>query len=165
MSVLPAHCTQPLRPSRAAFSLLELVLVVAIVAIMAAMAIPRVGSSIAIQNANGAARRISADFELARRRAVTTSLPQTVRIVDTGDKGYALIGMNHPDHPSQPYVVSLSRDCFGVGLVSYDLGGDLDLTFDMYGIPDSAGQVVIAAGTVQRVISIDADTGRVSISG
>jgi type II secretory pathway pseudopilin PulG len=138
--------------------------VIAIIGILSAMAIPRFGNSIMLRSVDGAARRIAADFELARRHAMTASVAQTVRLQNGTDPGYTLVGLQHLDHPTQPYLVSFAQDCHGVALVSYNVGGDLELVFDMYGVPDSAGQLVIRAGSHQRTISIDAQTGRASVS-
>jgi|CXWL01.1.fsa_nt_gi prepilin-type N-terminal cleavage/methylation domain-containing protein len=148
------------RSARPGFSMVELFCVVVIIGILSAMAVPRFGNSIALHSADAAARRIAADIELARRHALTTSTSQTVRLQSGKLANYTLVGVPHPNHPRQPYTVSLAKDCYGVGLESYDVGGDLELVFDMYGVPDSAGQLVIRIGAHTRTIAIDAKTGR-----
>jgi hypothetical protein len=50
-----------------------------------------------------------------------------------------------------------------VRLVSYDFGGDLELVFDIYGVPDSAAKLSIRAGPHECGITIDAQTGSVSV--
>ncbi|MEK7391029.1 MAG: prepilin-type N-terminal cleavage/methylation domain-containing protein, partial [Fibrobacterota bacterium] len=149
---------------RPGFSIVELVCVVVIIGILSTMAIPRFGNSIALHSADAAARRIGADLELARRRAMTTSVSQTVRLQSGKLANYTLVGFPNPNHPRQPYTVSLAKDCYGVELESYNVGGDLDLVFDMYGVPDSAGQIVIRIGAHTRTIAIDAGNGRTSFA-
>ncbi len=147
-----------------AFSLIELVTVIAIIGIISAMAIPRFGNSIAIRRADGAAWRIAADLELARRHAMTTSTSQEVRFTGGADAAYTLVGMAHPDHPDQDYIVSPARDLNDTEGISADFGGDFVVIFDMYGRPDSGGTVKVRAGDHYRTVTVDAETGLASIS-
>ncbi len=156
----PSHGAPPLR----AFSLVELLLVVAIISIFSVMAIPRFANSLTLHRVDQAARRIAADLELARRHATITSRTVTFRIRETGDSGYELINIKHPDRPASPYVVSFEQDCFGAELVTHDLNSDLDLVFDIYGFPDSAAQILICIGDHQRRLDVDALTGDVSVT-
>lgn len=153
------------RPSRLAgrwaFSLLELTLVVLIIGIVSAMVIPRFGNSITRHSADGAARRIAADLRLVRRYAMMTSASQTFR---TDATGYELLGMSHPDHPSQPYRVRLQQDCHGAAWQSVDAGGDADLIFDMYGAPDSAATFIVRVADQTRTIIVAQESGQVEIS-
>jgi prepilin-type N-terminal cleavage/methylation domain-containing protein len=143
-----------------AFSLVELALVIAIIGVLSAVAIPRLGNSIALYSVEGAARRIAADLKLARRHAMMTSTSQTFRTEGTG---YSLIGMSHLDHPNQEYRVNLDQDCHGAAWVSVDVGGDQDLVFNMYGVPDSAAKLIIRVGDYKRTITVAGETGRVDI--
>ncbi len=143
-----------------AFSLVELVLVIAIIGVLSAIAVPRFGNSIALHSVDGAARRIAADLKLARRQAMMTSTSQTFR---TDAAGYSLIGMPHLDHPNQEYRVQLDQDCHGAAWVSVNVGGDQDLVFNMYGVPDSAATLIIQVGDETRTITVAAETGRVDV--
>ncbi len=147
-----------------AFSLIELASVVVIIAIISAVAIPRFGNSIALRRVEGAALRIAADLELARQHAMTASTDQEVRFLGGKNPGYTLVGLTHPDHPDQEYAVSQADDLNEAEGVSIDFGGDLVLIFDMYGKPDSGGTVEIRVGDHYRTITLDAETGRASIS-
>ncbi|MFH0980184.1 MAG: prepilin-type N-terminal cleavage/methylation domain-containing protein [Planctomycetota bacterium] len=164
MGILRQRVRRAIRLVTRAFSLVELALVIAIIAILSAVAIPRFANSITLQSVDGAARRIAADFELARGHAMTASVSQTVRLHGGSDPGYTLVSLQHPDHPLQPYTVSLAKDCNGAERVSYDFGGDLELVYDMYGVPDSAGQFLIRVGAHYRTITVDVQTGRASVS-
>jgi prepilin-type N-terminal cleavage/methylation domain-containing protein len=157
----PAICA---KSAARAFSLLEISIVLAIIGVLAAIAVPRFGNSITKQSADGAARRIAADLELARRTAINKSTAQTFRLLDGSAPGYTLVGLPHRDRPTETYSVSFAHDCYGAARVSYNFGGDLDLIFDMYGVPDSAAQLVVRVGAQQRTIVVDAQSGRASVS-
>ncbi len=143
-----------------AYSLVELLIVVVIMGITAAVAIPSFGDSIAKMNAEAAAERIRADLELARRHAINTSSSQSV-VFDSD--GYALPGMDDPDHPGQPYYVDLTGDQYGVTLDSVGLGGDATIIFDGFGLPDSDVSIVIRVGDHEMTVSGDADSTQVQI--
>ena len=54
----------------------------------------------------------------------------------------------------------LSEDPYGASMVSADFGGDADIIFDVFGVPDSGGSVVIQVGNHVRTVTVDAVTGR-----
>jgi prepilin-type N-terminal cleavage/methylation domain-containing protein len=141
------------------FSIVELLVVAAIIAVLAALAAPRYGNSIARYRADGAARRIEADLALARRHAMTTSATQELRFITGSNPSYVLTGMTHPDDPASTYVMFLAEDLWGAELISVDFGGDAKVYFDMYGLPDSDGTVVISVAGNARTITLDAETG------
>ncbi len=147
-----------------AFTLIEVVMVVIILGILGAIAMPRVSNSITLHSVNGAARRIAADLDFARQHAMTASTSQTVQFSGGANAGYLLLGIPHPDHSHLAYRVVLAHDGHGAKVVSADFGGDSEIIFDMYGVPDSGGSVVIRVGDRYRTITVDADTGRASVS-
>ncbi len=137
-------------------------MVLIIIGILAGMAVPRFSSALAMQRADAAARRITVDLALAQRQATSSNVDQTVRFDPTLSE-YWLVGMPHPDHPSLEYKVSLRQEPYGVVLVSADFGGDKEIIFDIYGMPDSGGSVVIRVGSGVRIITVDAETGKASM--
>lgn len=145
---------------RSAYTLVELLIVVTIMGITAAVAIPSFGDSLAKMNVEAAAERIRADLELARRHAINTSTSQTVEF---DSDGYALLGMDDPDHPGQPYYVNLTGDQYGVTLDSLDCGGDTKIVFDGFGLPDSDLEIVIRVGDHEMTVSGDADFSQVQV--
>jgi prepilin-type N-terminal cleavage/methylation domain-containing protein len=147
---------------RSAFTLLELVFVVAIVAILASMAIPRFSGAAARHRAGAAARRVASDLALARKHAKQSSASQAV-VFDAAADSYQLTGMSHSDHPANEYVVRLGDEPYRAAIVSADFGGQKQVVFDGYGMPDSGGTVTIRVGTEQRVITLDVDTGEASV--
>lgn len=144
------------------FSLVEVIVVITIVATLAVIAVPRFSNSLALQHVEAAARRIIVDVALAQRQAGSSNGNQTVRF-DLAAGEYTLIGMPHPDRPSLEYTVSLKKEPYGVTVVSADFGGDQRIIFDVFGIPDSGGSVVIRVGSQQRTIVVDAETGKASV--
>ena len=139
--------------------MVEVILVVVVIATLAVVAVPRFGNTLARQRVEAAARRIVVDLALAQRQARTTNASQTVRFT-LGTHEYTLIGMPHPDHPSLAYKVPLSEDPYGARIVSANFGGDLDIIFDVFGVPDSGGSVVISVGNQVRTVTVEAVTGR-----
>jgi prepilin-type N-terminal cleavage/methylation domain-containing protein len=157
-----AFAAQRGNPGPSGFSIIELLIVAAIISVLAALAAPRYGNSVARYRADGAARRIEADFELARNHAMTTSATVEVRFTGGANASYALVGLTHPDSAASPYVVSLTGDLYGAALISADFDGDSSVFFDMYGRPDSGGSVVISVAGYARTIVVDAETGEAS---
>jgi type II secretion system protein H len=146
---------------RGGFTLIELAMVLAIVALISAMAIPRFGGSLVRARADQAARRVAADLELAQRFAVRRGASYAVVFDATADV-YRMPGMNDPDHPASRYRIDLTVVPYEVDLVSADFGGNPHVIFDGYGVPASAGQVVLRAGAEIRTLALAAVTGRVS---
>lgn len=134
-------------------------MVFVVMATLISMAAPRFSNSIALQRVEAAARRIVVDLALAQRKARSSNASQAVRFT-TGIHEYSLIGMPHPDHPSLEYKVLLSEDPYGASMVSANFGGDSDIIFDVFGVPDSGGSVVIQVGDHVRTVTVDAITGR-----
>ena len=126
--------------ARTGFGLLELVVVSAIMAALAAVAVPKYAASLARYRAAAAAARIKAELSLARRTAKISGSAQTVDVSD--------------------YQAILSESPYRAVIVSADFGGDEEVVFDGYGIPDDGGAVTVQVGTTERTVIIDADTGR-----
>lgn len=146
------------------FTLAETVIVLAIVGILAAIAVPRLSSSIALQRVEATARRIVVDLAFAQRRAKSSNAAQTVRF-DTVTQEYIFVGMPHPDAPAREYGVSLQKEPYRATLVSVNLnnGNSNEIIFDVFGVPDGGGSVVISVGSHVRTITVDADTGKASV--
>lgn len=144
------------------FSLLELLLVLAIMATVAAIAAPRYQGALARYRADLAAYRIVADLTQARTSAKAASAPRTVAFSVAGNT-YQIPELSSLDGNSGHYNVALSERPYDAGLVSVNFGGDAQIIFNGWGVPDSGGTVILAVGTEQRTVAVDTETGRAGI--
>ena len=144
-------------------SLAEVITVTAIVGVLAAVAIPRFAGTMANHRLELAATRIVADLSLVQRGARTAGTSQSVQF-ELADHRYRLSALKDIDHPNAVYIVELSEQPYGATLVAVDFGGDAEIIFDGYGMPDSGGSVVIQVGDSQKIVTVDADTGRAAVS-
>jgi type II secretory pathway pseudopilin PulG len=143
-------------------SLFELVMVLAIIAVVGAIAAPRYANAVANHRSAAAAHRIVADLELARRKARATRQSQSVIFDLVGDR-VRIPGVGHLNDPSAEYVTQLTEDPYRAELVSADLGGDAEIIFDGYGVPDSGGTIVVQHSGVKQTIVLSAGSGKAEV--
>lgn len=149
---------------RRGFTYVELVVVLLVIAIMAAVAAPRYSQSLLRTRAELAAKRIVADLAAAQARARATSHSQTITFaVPPAGSQYQVVGMADPDRPATTYTVNLQGPPYYATLASVDFGNDTTLVFNGFGMPDSAGTIVLRAGPYTKTIRVDASSGRASI--
>ena len=144
------------------FSLFELALVLAIITTLAALTVPRYGASLVRYRVDLAARRIAADLTLAQTTARTSSTSRSV-LFSVGSNTYQILDMADFNNPSVTYIIKLSDPPYNATLVYVDFGGDSDICFDGWGVPDSQGYVVIRVGNEQRTVNLDSETGKVTV--
>ncbi len=147
---------------RYGFTLAELACVVVIIGMLASIAVPRFSNSIALQRVESAARRIIVDFAVAQSLAKTTNTSVNVTIKPSTDS-YVLVGIPHPDFPSREYETVLREEPYGASIDSVDFGGLDNMNYDVFGVPDNGGSIVIRVGSRVRTIVVDADTGKASV--
>lgn len=141
------------------FSLIELVLVMTIISILAAIAVPRYANALARYRADAAARRVVTDLQYAREYARSTSANVSVQFQPVVDR-VRLIGVAGMKDPQQEYLTNLRESPYMADLVSTTLGAGQTLVFDGYGNPASGVTIVLAVGTENRTVVVDAQTGR-----
>jgi hypothetical protein len=113
-----------------------------------------------------AAKRIVADFALARTAARTSGGGQLVTF-GTPANGYTLAGLPSADKRSGDYVVRLGDEPFKVVVSSPAFGSPAGnfVRFDRYGYPENAGggSVVVTSGRFSRTVLLDPVTGRAEV--
>ena len=144
------------------FSMLEVILVMAILVTFAAIALPRYGDAVVRHQADLAARRVVTDLLQAQSYAKTTGADCTVSF-NAATETYSLSGVPSFDGGPGDYRVNLLRDPYAARLGAVDLGGDSNVTFDGWGMPDSGGTIVVNSGVEQRTVAVDGATGQVSM--
>ena len=144
------------------FTLLDLMMAMAVIAIVAAIATPRYANALTRYRAEAAARRIIADIRLAQQTAKTTSSSRTI-IFDTTNHAYSISNVRALDGQSMTYVVPLQEPPYLARIASVDMGGDAQLIFDGFGIPDSGGSVIVQAGDYQYTVVVDPETGAAEV--
>jgi len=143
------------------FTLAEVVVVLAIIAVVSVIAVPRFASSQVQTRLRSAADRIVQDVEYARRfaRARGASVTMTFNVAASR---YLVAGVANLDFAAGSYVVRLRESPYEVTVQSADFGGNADLVFDGYGVPDSGGTVRLSAGASSIEVTLDAASGRAS---
>src|SRR5690349_6696795 len=87
------------------FTLFEFLMVIVIIATISAIAAPRYAYALANYRAETAARRIVADINLARSRAIMKSTSQTITFSVTSNQSQ-IVGMADLDRPTATYTTS-----------------------------------------------------------
>jgi len=144
------------------FSLLEIVLVLAIIVTLAAIAAPRYAASLARYQADLAARRIKADIEQAQLSAKAASTSISIEFF-VSDNKYEIPGLSALNGSSGSYAVELSARPYAAALVSAEFGGDAELIFNGWGMPDSSGTVILTVGSEQRTVTVNGETGKATV--
>lgn len=155
----PATAHDQRRPG---FTLFEMVIVLAVVAVVSAVAIPRYSNAVQRYRAEAAARRIASDLERTRTLARAGSSERTIEFRPS-TLAYYIEGERSLDRRSFASLVRLAEEPYRARSLSADLGGDLVLRFNGYGVPDSGGEIVVATGTAKRRVRVDGGTGAVTI--
>ncbi len=151
-----------LRSRSPGFTLMELVLVLAITAILAAIAAPRYGHSAARYKADLAAQRVMADLALAQSTARAGSSSRAV-VFNLDTNNYSIQGWTSMQDGATPYVVNLSEPPYEATLLDVDFNGTSTITYNGWGQPSSGGSIVLQAGSEQRTIYVDSETGRAGL--
>jgi Tfp pilus assembly protein FimT len=139
-----------------------LIVVICVLAVLTAVGISVIVGSAANHQMSAAVERIRADFVLARQNAITTGTPQAVRFA-ANTSTYTLVGMTDPEHPNLPYTTRLSEPPYETTITGAVFDQDEVVVFDTFGKPDSGGTITLRAGDRQVSLTVDAETGAVSV--
>ena len=160
---MTAHRQHRVPFQRCGATFVDLVIAALIIGILAAAGVPKMSDALLRsrerQEPHSEFRPTSGG---ARQRAMSQSTTQVVRF-PPGDPSYTLVGVTDLEHSGQPYTVILGESPYQAELVSVDAGGDDEFAFDRFGQPDSAVTVVVASGAFQKTVTVDSETGLVSI--
>lgn len=144
---------------------IELVLVLGIVVTLAAIAVPRYVNSIARYRVDAAARRIAADLAYAQNAARAGSTSVTLAF-NLSTSSYSVSGVPDLSRPTASYAVNLATDPYTSKLnsVSFPNGQNaVQVIFDGYGYPNSAGTIVLTSGVFSKTVLLDPSSGKVTI--
>lgn len=149
-----------LRRRIAGFSLMEVVIALAIGMVLAtSVGVGYYGRTLARRRLDAAAMRLIADVHLAQQQAVQTSAAKTMIF---SASSYSVAGIQHLDRSINTYTVDLAAEPYLARIGVVNLGGDNEIVFDLYGAPDSGGQISLSVGDYAKTVTIDAQTGRAS---
>lgn len=144
--------------SLSAFSIIELVLVLAIIATIAAIAAPRYGAASGRYQTHAAAVRVANDLIATRDRAVALSGTTSIAYADK-DAIYKI------SLPSGSTSVSLADSPYKALITGPNFGGSGTIAFNAWGTPSAGGSLVVTGSGVRFTVSVEAGSGRVSVSG
>lgn len=152
------------RHENLAFTLIEMTLVIVVIAIVSAIAIPRYAGAVNRYRVEMAAKRVAADFSLARNAARSSGLGQSIDFT-TPRNGYTMPGLAAPDGRAGDYIVKLGDEPYKVSLGTVTIGstGATSLQFTRYGYPTAAASVVVTSSGYSRTIYVDGTTGRTEV--
>jgi prepilin-type N-terminal cleavage/methylation domain-containing protein len=156
------------------FTLVEMMTVVIVLAIVAALAVPMMGST-AINKLQGAASMLAADLAFAQVESVAHSDDPRLLVFDNPNDTYHIAVTSDPTTPitnpitNKPYLIDYDTAAAGsltnVTITTYDLNGDDQLIFDLYGGLDqpTAATITLACDNLTVTISADPNTGETTI--
>lgn len=130
-------------------------------AILAAVAAPTFFDSLLLHRVESAARRVKADLELARTQARVTSATQSITFANSA---YTLSNTKNLDKPGTVYSVDLTKQPYSLDSATANFSNLATVSFNGYGMPSSAGTVVVVAKAHSCTVTLNGTTGDVTIT-
>lgn len=172
MSLTVTYRAESLRadPRLIGFTLVEMMIVVLIIAIAAALVVPRLGNT-ASTKLRGAAAMLVADVSFAQIESISHGDDLRLIVFDNPNDTYHIAAASDTATPitnpinGRPYLVDYgsgpTESLNGVSIDSYDLDGDDELGFGVYGSLDQATDATITLGCdgLTIIVTIDVETG------
>lgn len=156
------------RLSPAGFTYIELMVVLLICGILTAAATPIYMDNVLRFRVDAAAKRLAADISFAQHQAQVRSTTQNIVITPNAGVGtpnsYSMPQAKYINSTVTGAVVNLTQEPYRVIISSATFGAGTTLTFDRYGAPSSGGTVVLQSGSYQKTITVNASTGKVTIT-
>lgn len=143
------------------FTLIELVLVIALLGILA-MAVVTFTPSPSLARLDSASKQVSSDIEYVRQSAMTRETVHGIEFIANGN--YTA----YQTSTATPVLDPLTKQNMIVNFSSFYSGVSIQnnytVEFDRFGKPiGGGGSVTLTNGSTTKIISVQANTGRVSI--
>ncbi len=150
------------------FTVIEILVLAVILTIVALTAVPMLSSAGTMQ-IRAAANMIAADLEYAKSMAIGKGQDYSIRF-DQNAESYQIEDQStavipHPVKKGFDYIVDFQSESrlSRVDISGANFGGDVDVTFDSLGSPDSGGTVTLSANGTTVTITVEPITGYISI--
>ncbi len=151
--------------SQNGFSLIEVILVIMIIGILTAISIPKVFGLIESVSEKAVSERLIEDLSYIRNYAISNH-DTTWLVVNVAQNQYGLyVGPSSGSRSliadpqtGESAILDLDVDFDNVVISSADFGGSAEVSFNYWGVPSSAGTVVLNSN---RTITLIAETGLV----
>lgn len=140
------------------FSLIELVVVILIITILVAVAVPKMGRVVAVGRTQAAAKRVVADLHYARSVAMNQGKSVEVQFV-VGGTSYTMPTAPDPNGGNVGYQVDLLNTPYSASLTEVDFSGRDTVLFDMYGLANASGEIVVQYGNTKIEILLNRFNG------
>ena len=172
------------------FTLLEILIVALIVGIFAMLGWPAFNTAMGASRLSGAAEEVVNALEFAQLRATSGQITKVIIRVDqdkitvkqykagidffggeselgeAGVEGGTYEIIENPMNKGTDYQIILPDDSrFGGVDITFSDFDATPVTFDSLGAPSNGGTVTLALGSRQMVVTLDALSGKVTVSG